>query len=209
MQAGFIEAHIARGNRNLLVVGLVLIVIGVVAALLDIWVPALVAVPGVITVSVWLRRVLSPNAHPVYKRLARYGDARQLAQRVNQDFAGIKPGNTRYFGARWLAQGHAFGVFLVPWQDVAWLHVYVQKTRNAGSVRVSAYVRVFSRDGDRFGAETGSSPEQAQQLLRELQERAPWAEVGYSPELALKWQKQRAEFLERVDARKRQHAPVA
>src|SRR2546421_7269839 len=124
MAKGFIEAHIARGNRNTFLIGLVLTVVGVALSLfLNRWPPAIIAVPGVIILGVWLLHVVNPRAHPVYKQLARYGDPQQLGAQINQEFAGLKADDKTQFGARWLAQGHTYGVALVPWSDIAWLHI--------------------------------------------------------------------------------------
>ena len=47
MEAGFIESHIARGNRNLLVIGVALTVTGVgLVILLSRWIPGSSLFPG-------------------------------------------------------------------------------------------------------------------------------------------------------------------
>jgi hypothetical protein len=199
MEAGFIESHIARGNRNLLGIGLALTVTGGgLAILLGRWIPAFIAITGAIALGAWLIRVLNPSAHPIYKRLERYGDPRELAQQVNQEFAGARPADTTHFGENWLAQGDTYGLSLVPWGDVAWLHIYT----NARNGLQTNYVRVWSRDGKQFVALAGMHKEEAMRLLSELHARAPWAEVGFSRELQRQWNNQRAEFVDRVDGRK-------
>jgi hypothetical protein len=198
MQPGFIQAQIARGNRNLLLAGIVLIVLGGgLAALFGHWFPLILLVPGVVVLGFGLWRILNPKAHPLYQYLARFGDVQQAVQRINAEFAGITPGDRPQFGSSWLAQGHTFGLDLVPWQDIAWLHIYTQ-VRNG--VRAN-FVRVRSRDGRQFVMPVAQEA-QAEQLLRVLHARAPWAEVGFSRELEQQWIKERAAFLQRVDARK-------
>jgi len=199
METGFIESHIARGNRNLLLIGLTLIVAGVgMAILFGRWFPAFIAVPGAIALVTWLMRILNPGSHPIYKRLKQYGDPRELARQVNQEFAGAGPGDATHFGANWLAQGDTYGLSLVPWVDIAWLHIYTS-VRNGVH---SNYVRVWSRDGKQFVALAGLHKEEAEQLLYDLHARAPWAEVGFSRELLRQWNKQRAEFIGRVELRR-------
>lgn len=66
----------------------------------------------------------------------------------------------------------------------------------------SNYVRVWSRDGKQFVALAGMRKEEAEQLLYGLHARAPWAEVGFSRELQRQWNKQRTEFVGRVEARR-------
>lgn len=199
MANGFIESNIARGNRNLLIIGLVLIIIGGgLGALFGNLVPAVIAVPGIVALVVWLIRMINPKSHPVYKRLARYGDAHNIAEQVNQEFAGVRTSDNAQFGPNWLAQRYVYGLFLVPWVDVAWLHIY---THIRNGVRAD-YVRVWSRDGRQFVAPAGMKQSEAEQLLLQLCARAPWAEVGYSPELLKLWTKRRSEFVQRVDARR-------
>lgn len=199
MARGFIESNIVRGNRNLLVISLVLIIIGGgLTALFGHWFPALLAAPGVIALGFWVIRIINPKLHPVYKRLAGYGDPQQVADQINQEFAGMKPNDKALFGTNWLAQRYVYGLHLVPWADVAWLHIY---TNIRNGVRAD-FVRVWSRDGDQFVAPAGMSQSEAEQLLHQLCARAPWAEVGYSPELRTLWAKRRSEFVQRVDARR-------
>jgi Family of unknown function (DUF6709) len=200
MAKGFIESNVARGNRNLLMLSLVLILVGGgLAAGTGRWFPAVIGLAGVIMLGSWLKRVLNSSGHPIYKRLAAYGDPQQLAQQVNREFAEVKPSDTTHFSKNWLAQGEAYGLSLVPWSDIAWLHTY---TKTQGGIRTSCYVRVWSRDGKQFVAPAGVRPGEVEQLLEELRARAPWAEVGYSPELQQEWNKRRVDFLARVDARR-------
>ncbi|PYS89577.1 MAG: hypothetical protein DMF64_17250 [Acidobacteria bacterium] len=69
----------------------------------------------------------------------------------------------------------------------------------------SNYVRIWSAGGRQLVAPVGRKPGEPEQLLRELYMRAPWAEVGYTRELEQQWRKQRAEFLQRVEARRAQY----
>jgi hypothetical protein len=207
MKATFIESHIARGNRNLLLIGPALTIIGGgISIATSHWFPALIAVPGLIALGSWLMRVINPSGHPIYKRLAQYGDREQLMQQVNREFAGVKLAEVTHFGANWLAQRETYGLSLVPWSNIAWLHIYA---KTQGGVRTTCYVRVWSRDGKQFVAPAGVRPGEVEQLFEELRARAPWAEVGYSPELHEEWSKRRAQFVARVDARRRNWQPDA
>jgi len=201
MNREFIESHIKRSNRNFLLIGIALTIIGGGLAFLS-WVPALIAVPGLIALGCWLSRMLNRDVHPIVKQLAKYGDPRLLAQQVNREFAGVKSSDTIHFGANWLAQGNTYGLALVPWEDIAWLHIYA---KTQGGIRSSCCVRVWSRDGSMFVAPSGVRPGEGEQLLADLQARAPWAEIGYSRELEQEWNKRRAEFVARVDARTAYH----
>jgi hypothetical protein len=199
ISTGFVQSHIARGNRNLLVIGLSLTAIGGGLALLfGHWFPALLCLPGIVALGAWLRRVASPASHPIYKQLARYGEPNELVARIDQEFAGVRANDVAQLGVTWFAQGNIYGLDLVPWQEIAWLYLY---SRRYNHVR-SNYIRVWSRNGTQLVALTWTEMERAEQFLSALHARAPWAEVGYSAELEKQWHKQRAEFLRRVDMRK-------
>jgi hypothetical protein len=120
-------------------------------------------------------------------------------QQVNGEFADVKRSDTTHFSPNWLAQTEAYGLSLVPWSDIAWLHIYA---KTQGQIRTSCYVRVWSRDGKQFVAQAGVRAGEVEGLFEELRTRAPWAEVGYSAELQREWNKRRAEFVSRVDARR-------
>lgn len=198
MQPGFVQRHIARGNRNLLRIALALLVLGGgLAALFSHWFPLLFAAMGAWSLAVWLWRVVTPSRHPSYRDLARWGDPQYLVGQVNAEFAGVTPGATAHLSATWLAQGQFYGVDLVPWPAIAWLHQYTQVRNRVRAV----YVRVRSRDGRHFDMPV-AQPAQAELLLGELHARAPWAEVGFSRQLEQQWSKDRAAFLARVDARR-------
>jgi len=202
MRTEFIESHVKRSNRNLLLIGIVLTIVGAGLAAVS-WVPALIAVPGVVAIACWLMRVVNPKRHPIYKRLSRYGDPGQLAAQLNQEFATADTAQPTHFGENWLAQADTYGLSLVPWSEIAWLHIY---TKTQGGVRTSAYVRVWSRSGEQFVAPAGVRPGEAEELFEQLCTRAPWAEAGYSAELDHQWKKQRADFLARVEARRKRHS---
>ncbi len=115
MQAGFVQSHITRGNRNVLRVGLLLIIVGALVSMLFWhWFPLVSVVLGVMSIGTWLLRILNPRKHPVYQQLACYGDARQVAEQIDREFAGVKGSNAMQLGATWLAQGHLYGVHVVP-----------------------------------------------------------------------------------------------
>lgn len=200
MERGFIDSHIRRGGRRTLIFGLALVVGGGGLALaFDSWGPWIVSAVGVVVLFPVIRPLIDSSSSPVYKRLARYGNASQLAQQVDREFAGMKADDSTQLGATWLAQGGMHGsVLLVPWLEMAWLHLYTESHNGIPS----HFVRVWERDGTSSDLPVGRKPEPAETLLRDLHARAPWAEIGYTPEVEQQWTKARPEFLSRVDARK-------
>lgn len=207
MKAGFIESHIARGNRNLLLFGLGLIVIGGgLTALFRHWFPALLILFGVVVLGMRLKDILNPGAHSIYQQLACYGNPEQLAKEVNREFAGVRPDDKWHFGNSWLASGQTYGVDLMPWSQIAWL--YLESRVPSRSRTRWYYIEVRSRQTTRFHILAGTVQETATQLLQQLHARAPWAEVGFSEELEQQWTKHRSEFIERVEARMKVPSPT-
>jgi hypothetical protein len=199
-QTDFLRAHRARGDRALLSVGLALAVSGAGLALLFYhWFPAILLVAGLLALAERLRQRLSGARHPVYAQLARFGDPLQLAAEVNREFSGVPADDSTHLGERWLAQGDTYGVALVPWGAVVWLvarrEVLMQVPRTI--------VEVWTRDGRRLVVPCRQNPGSAEAMLQAMQARAPWAEVGRTPELEREWRHDRAAFLARVEARRR------
>lgn len=202
----FVQSHIGRGNRNMLLTGIALVLIGGgLAWLFQHWFPLLVLIPGVVVFVFWLVRVVNPKGHPVYKQLARYGEPQQLASDIDREFANTTANDRTLFGEHWLAQGNMFGVDLVPWTAIAWLHVYTI-VRN----RVpSHHVKVYTRDGSMFQTPGVNDEDRARETMLELHQRASWAEMGYSKDLENEWARHRSDVVARVDARiRRQRGTV-
>src|SRR5262245_5986221 len=123
METTFIERHVRRSNRNLLVVGVVLSALAVAAALLPDYflLPLALGVPGVLFLFFWLRRLVSPAAHPIYRQLRRYGDPREVGDQVNREFANAETLQPVFCGPRWLISRDTYqGFGLVPWTEIAW-----------------------------------------------------------------------------------------
>ncbi len=201
---GFLAAHAARGNRNLLLLGLFLTALGAGLSWLfsNPYGFLFVGGPGLIALGVWADRRFRPERHPNYPQLAPFGDAAALAEEVDREFAGAPVDTAAQFGAGWLAQGDTYGVRLVPWREVAWLHMYTHKTNGVPA----HYVRVWTRDGRVIAVPSGADQ---MGMLERLSARAPWAEVGWSDDRMTEWQKARAEVLARVDARRALMPPSA
>src|SRR4029450_7215744 len=91
-----------------------------------------------------------------------------------------------------------YGLDAARWTDIAW--IYAQVTKKQGR-EMHSNLFVWSRDGDLLQTPATATPQEADRLLRDIAARAPWAEVGYSPERAKEWRRRRADVVRRVDAR--------
>lgn len=140
-------------------------------------------------------RSFTPSMHPFYRRLGRIGDARALAAELGREF-GAAP--LPAFGRDWLVSASFYGLSATRWTDVAWIYIQVHKRQGNEMYRK---VFVWSRDGELLQTPPTTTPEEADRQLSEIASRAPWAEVGYSPDRAKEWRSRRADVVRRVDAR--------
>jgi hypothetical protein len=211
MARGFVASHVVRGNRNLLIVGVLVSLAGAFslrAVQGSHWThflfPAAIAATGAIMVGLGIVRSFSPSLHPIYRRLAAAGDARTLAAALDREFATAP---LPAFGREWLVSASFYGLDATRWTDIAW--VYVQVTRRHGS-EMYRKVFVWSRDGDLLETPPTTTPAEADRQLSDVAARAPWAEVGYSAEREKEWRRRRPDVVRRVDARQvAKGAPLA
>jgi hypothetical protein len=202
MARGFVASHVSRGNRNLLIVGVLVSLAGAFGLFVvqgspgtHLLFPAAIASTGAIMIGLGVVRSFSPSLHPVYRRLGRIGDARALAAALDRDFGtAVLPA----FGREWLVSASFYGLSATRWTDLAWIYIQVHKRQGRETYRK---VFVWSRDGDLLQTPPTTTPEEADRQLSDIAARAPWAEVGYSRERAKEWRSRRPDVLRRVDAR--------
>jgi hypothetical protein len=204
MARDFVASHVRRGNRNLLIVGVLVSLAGAFALFVvqgspwtHLLFPAAIAATGAIMVGLGVVRSLSPSMHPVYRRLGTSGDPRGLAAALDREFAAVP---LPAFGREWLVSASFYGLSVTRWTDIAWIYVQVSKRQGNEMYRK---VFVWSRDGDLLQTPPTTTPEEADRQLADIAARAPWAEVGYSSEREKEWRRRRSDVLRRVEHRRR------
>lgn len=152
----------------------------------------------------WSSRRARADAHPIWRRLARLGDARSLASQLDQETRGGDP-QTFKGGATvtrsWLLHRRTYGLGLVPLDRLVWIHKKVTKHKNTFITVGKSYEAVVcDRDGGQLSIR--ASEKAVDGLLGALAARAPWALAGWSADLEKAWKSRRAEVVAAVDARR-------
>lgn len=163
---------------------------------------------GLVLALVLLQRSTSrrarPASHPIWKRLASFGEARALAAQLDMevrasDVARFKGGAS--LTRSWLVRERFFGFDLVPVERLAWVHKKVTTQKQYFITVGKQYEAVVC---DRDGGQLSIRGKEAEvdRLLTGIVERVPWVLAGWTEELERAWAKQRAEVVAAVDARR-------
>lgn len=148
---------------------------------------------GLWQLALFVGRTADPVRHPLMRSLARHGDARQIASAIE---AEVPPGEDKFpvWTSRWLVTAQE----AMPFREVAW--AYPHTLRNRGITMHSG--RLHDRAGRLLVVQLGNKAEAIDAFMRAVQQRAPWATLGYTPALEALWRKSRGEFLAEVDMRR-------
>lgn len=159
----------------------------------------------------WSSRRARRENHPIWKRLAKLGEARSLAAQI--DMEARDPGAARFKGGvtvtpSWLLHESLYGLTLVPTARVAWIHKKVTAHKQL-FITVGKTFQAVVNDRDGNAVTVNGSEAEVDRLLGELLRRAPWALAGWSAELEKAWSSRRQEVIAAVDARREQQGRAA
>jgi hypothetical protein len=171
--------------------GYIEIVAGVLLAALAIW-----------NLIKFLQRMADPTAHPVYRALATYGPAEAVAASVDAEVAG--PGATRIGSTvltpHWLLRRGTYLINAVRLDDLVWVYRKVTQHRTYFVNTGKTYAAVlFTKQGKTI--EITAKDAQATDIATNVMQRAPWAFVGYTPELVKAWKANRQSLIKAVTDR--------
>ena len=175
--------------------GFVVIAIGVVFLLLFAW----KALPA------W-RSLRDPERDPLAQRIAKWGDPVAVAVEAEREWenALVKAKAGWRLGNKYLMQSRFFTFDLLRFQDLLW--AYKKITRH--SVNFIPTGKTYQAILNCYGG-TATIPgkeKKVHELLEFAQQRAPWAILGFSNELAATWNKHRQDFVNGVERRRQQWA---
>lgn len=142
------------------------------------------------------------STHPAARKLARYGDPATVANEIERDLqGGITKVGMVQFASKWMLRTDLFGLNVFRLEDLAWAYQKtVQHKTNFVPTGKSFQVLIFDRSGEKL--EIQMSQEEVQQTLGLIGERAPWVILGFDAEIEKHWNRDRAGFIQAVDARK-------
>ena len=148
-----------------------------------------------------VRRTVNPDAHPLYQALSAYGPVASMAAAVDTEVTG---GNVMRFGKKgsviltphWLLDQSTFSIKAVHLDDLVW--AYMQEMRGRFGAIYS--VVLWTAKGTHTVIHENSA---AHNIMQHIQQYAPWAQVGYTPELAKTWRRNRQGLMKEVADRQR------
>lgn len=151
-----------------------------------------------------IRRSNDPNEHPIAKRLAKLGPIDFVVSRIESEMAGNHPVfGKAHLTANWLVFAPGADIQATRFEDIAWIYKHVTTYRTNGiPTGKRAAAIVFDRNGAKLTVEAGNKESKADELVRAIYERAPWALAGYASELEKAWKNDRPGFLAEVERRK-------
>lgn len=150
----------------------------------------------------YAQRISNVDAHPIMKALSAFGSAPIVAAGID---AAI-PAGTK--GVALQAQNlilflNLFDLRAVRMEDLAWAYRVNTRGRNAGpNVKPVVSVSLWDRAGKLYAAPFAYDEARATALLEQIYQRAPWVQMGFTPEIERSWKTNRAAFLQAVEARR-------
>jgi hypothetical protein len=169
----------------------IVIGVGIVVLLLFVW----QAVPA------W-RAWRDPERHPVWKRIAPWGDPTGIALAAEHEFdnAMLRASGGWRLGNTYLVRSTFFTFNLLRFQDVLWGYKKITQRRVNFIPAGKSYEAIVACYGGT--ATIPGKDKQVTEVLSHVQQRAPWALYGYSAELAAAFNKNRQAFACTVEQRR-------
>ena len=133
----------------------------------------------------------NPSSHHFLRPLSHFADSAELVASINRE---VESGSVQQFGKAiltdsWILRPTVFGAFIVRVDDVAWIYHLQRNTESFAVINL------------RSGKTVAMSlrPQQAEQLVRAIGEKTPWAFIGYTSELSKRWSRNRSELIEQIE----------
>jgi len=221
MSDDYVGAQIRRINRNVLFVGIfcgavaiaivVVLFINMDGRIFDFsegtWVPLAIALGFLIAAIAAYRkrqhRITDPGKHPVMEWLAGYGDPAVVRQQIENEIRQAKP--LRFGSAlvteSWILVPSRWSMWLMNLNSVAWVYQKVTQHSTNGIPTGKTYQACFrSKEGAQFDLKL--SKKNAEAFLRLINDRQPWAILGFSDEKQKAYTSDRANFVAVVNQRR-------
>lgn len=145
----------------------------------------------------------NPDAHPLARRIAEWGDPLAVAVESEREFQypHLRAGPWR-LGDKYLVRSSFFGFDLVRVRDVLWAYKKITKHSVNFIPTGKSYEAVVNCYGK--NATMPAKEKQVDQILEYLRAKAPWAAHGWSADLVQLWNKKQQEFIGAVEQRRQQ-----
>ena len=173
-------------------------------------VPLLLSGLGICSWQLYQAKIRSnPRRHPVYPALAKYGDVDTLTNSIDREISdryniNSLKSNTFYLTQSWLIFSNKYDLQIMHLDQLMWVYKKGNKRRmkfipTGKSHEISLH--------DRLGQEQTikSSKKQVNEIIIEIAGYAPWAIVGFDPEVEVMWDDRRDDFYQLVAQRQQEY----
>lgn len=151
-------------------------------------------------------RTNNPRKHPIYRSLTKYGDGDLLAHDIDDEFNSHYynrelGGNAFFLIPSWLLVIQTYSLKIIQLDRVVWIFKKVTSNSVNFIPTGKTYELILY---DRTGKEQriALADGEVDRAIYQLYQYAPWAVVGFSPEISKMWNRQRKEFYQMVEQRK-------
>lgn len=210
--SNFIEKHIKRTNRNLLLTNL-----GIIIGIFLLWINSafseagywVLVILGLFLLACWnivklWKRKKNLLLHPINIALSRFGPPEKIANIINVEAKApkveVKP---VIISSSWLFKPSFYGLEMILLAELAWVYNKVTTNYTNGIRTGESYsVIINKRDGKSIEVSCGKLASSL--LITRVAESAPWVVGGFNEEIKKFWETDFNGFIAYVDKRKRE-----
>ena len=153
----------------------------------------------------WSGRMANPRSHPLNALIRRCGDPKTVANAIDMEYRGgtTKFGRSVIVTPNWIITRNLFGTTVIGFEHVIWAYRKITKHYTYFIPTGKTHAAVVN---GRFGQHLEAQMKDAKctEFLELLQQKAPWAVLGFSAELKTMWEKNQKQMIGLVDDRRKQ-----
>lgn len=148
----------------------------------------------------------NPRKHPIYRSLTKYGDGDLISHHIDNEFNSYyyKPeigGNAFFLIPSWLLIIQTYNLKIIQLDQVVW--IFKKVTSNSiNFIPTGKTCELILYDCTGKEQRIALADGEVDRAIYQLYQYAPWAVVGFSPEISKMWNRQRKEFYQMVEQRK-------
>lgn len=145
-----------------------------------------------------------PSNHPLGKAMAKYGNLDMIKNEINDDFTkcGLVAGSSQAtVGEKWVLVPAAGKPALLKLDDVVWIYSTESSSTHNAIKSTKHGIRAWMNNTT--PVDVAMKPDDANQLVGYVSQRAPWAYTGFDGKLMLRWAASPREVVQEVEQRKR------
>jgi hypothetical protein len=159
---------------------------------------------GLFLVGLSILRMATPEKHPLFAKLERYGQLQDVRMRIDSDMRS-EGGGEKFGGlhitTNWLIHAAAYKTHVMSARDVVWAYLKITKHYHNGIPTGKTYSAII-RDSKGQSVEVSGKKDSVPKLLEAMQRRMPWIFIGYTKELDALWHKEKPKFYQLMEQRR-------